>query len=164
MCCLAALRKVSYQPPPGFVTDHSSSFDGVLEALATVSFTFFFAGIVMTSPVDGLQPLCPARTPVENEPKPISYTVSPRVTACATIPMMASTTARVSALAFPAEAAMASSSSAICAPNRESTSQNSEARGENPEGTQECLSIPPVPINTDCNNADEINLSSGTLP
>jgi hypothetical protein len=135
-----------------------------LNALATVNFTVFSAGIVMASPVEGLRPLCPARTPVENEPKPISYTVSPRVTACATIPMMASTAAPVSALAFPAEATMASSSSAICAPNRESTSQNSEARSENPEGTQECLSIPPVPINTDCSNADEINLSSGTLP
>ncbi len=69
--------------------------------------------MVMLSPVDRLRPVRSVRAPVENEPKPISCTVSPRVTACMIVSKMASMAAPVLALLSPVSAETASMSSCL---------------------------------------------------
>jgi len=51
-----------------------------LNAFPAVNLTVFAAGMVIASPVEGFRPARSARAPVENEPNPISWTVSPRMT------------------------------------------------------------------------------------
>jgi hypothetical protein len=52
-------------------------FTASLNALPALNLTVFAAGIWISAPVAGLRPTRAARAPVENEPKPISCTVSP---------------------------------------------------------------------------------------
>jgi hypothetical protein len=53
------------------------AFTASLNALPAVNLTAFAAGIWISAPVAGLRPMRAARAPVENEPKPISWTESP---------------------------------------------------------------------------------------
>jgi hypothetical protein len=84
-----------------------------LNDLPAANFTVFAAGMVMVSPVEGLRPVRSERAPVENDPKPISYTVSPRVTADVTASRIASMASPVLALLSPVLAATASMSSCL---------------------------------------------------
>ncbi len=90
-----------------------AAFTTSLNPLPAVNLTVFAAGIVMVSPVDGLRPVRSARAPVENEPNPISWTVSPRVTAAVTASRMASMASPVLTLLSPVVDATASISSCL---------------------------------------------------
>ncbi|MGF6853763.1 hypothetical protein OKW29_002650 [Paraburkholderia sp. CI3] len=75
----------SYPSPPSAArTDHGplsarcqAPFTASLNALPAVDLTVFAAAIWISAPVAGLRPTRAARAPVENEPNPISCTVSP---------------------------------------------------------------------------------------
>ncbi len=86
-------------------------FTASLNALPAVNFTVFAAGIWISAPVAGLRPTRAARAPVENEPNPISCTVSPFVTAAVMVAISASSVSAAAALVAPVFAATASTSS-----------------------------------------------------
>lgn len=96
------LRETTYnRGAPDAGTMDQAALTASLNAFPAVNFTVFAAGMLIVSPVDGLRPLRSARAPVENDPKPTSCTVSPRVTAPVTAARMASMVSPVLALLSP---------------------------------------------------------------
>jgi hypothetical protein len=85
----------------------------VLEGLASGEFTVFAAGIWISALVAGFRPTRAVRAPGENDPKPISWTVSPFVTSVVIAPTNAWIASPVDALLSPVEAGTAATSSCL---------------------------------------------------